>query len=78
VDCAARMSGTGDYRLVEYPEPKSFLDRLLGTYKRSTNMKAAVRQEIGEEGYRSWITLKKLRSMIGITETKLPFDLTIE
>jgi protease-4 len=78
VDCAARMAGTRDYRLVEYPEPKSFLDRLLGTYKRSTNMKAAVRQEIGEEGYRSWITLKKVRSMIGVTETKLPFDLTIE
>jgi protease-4 len=78
VDCAARMAGTSDYRLVEYPEPKSFLDRLLGTYKRSTSMKAAVRQEVGEENYRSWMTLKKLQRMIGVAETKLPFDLTIE
>lgn len=78
IDCAARMAKTSDYRLLEYPEPKSFLDRLLGTYKRSTNMKAAVREEIGEEGYRSWITLKKVKGMIGITQTKLPFDLTIE
>jgi protease-4 len=78
VDCAARMGRTSDYRLVEFPEPKSFLDRLLGTYKRSASMKAAVREEIGEEGYRSWITLKKVKSMIGVTETKLPFDLTIE
>ena len=46
--------------------------------KRSASMKAAVREEIGEEGYRSWITLKKVKSMIGVTETKLPFDLTIE
>jgi protease-4 len=78
VDCAARMAHTGDYRLVEYPEPKSWLDRLLGTYKRSTSMKAAVREEIGEENYRSWMTLKKLQRMVGVTETKLPFDLTIE
>ncbi|HEV9037224.1 MAG TPA: signal peptide peptidase SppA [Puia sp.] len=78
VDCAARMAGTSDYHLVEYPEPRSFLDRLLGTYKHSTSMKTAVREEIGEENYRSWMTLKKLKSMIGVSETKLPFDLTIE
>jgi len=78
IDCAARMAKTSDYRLVEYPEPKSFIDRLLGTYKRSAGMKAAVREEIGEDGYRTWITLKKVKSMIGVTETRLPFDLTIE
>ena len=78
IDCAARMAKTSDYRLVEYPEPKSFLDRLLGTYKRSSGMKAAVKEEIGENGYRTWVTLKKVKSMIGVTETRLPFDLTIE
>ncbi|HEV2482567.1 MAG TPA: signal peptide peptidase SppA [Puia sp.] len=78
IDCAARMAKTSDYRLVEYPEPKSFIDRLLGTYKRSSGMKAAVKEEIGEDGYRTWITLKKVKSMIGVTETRLPFDLTIE
>ena len=78
IDCAARMAKTSDYRLVEYPEPKSFLDRLLGTYKRSSGMKAAVKEEIGEDGYRTWVTLKKVKSMIGVTETRLPFDLTIE
>ena len=78
IDCAARMGKTSDYQLAEYPEPKSFLERLLGTYKRTTGMKAAVKEEIGEEGYRTWIMLKKVKSMIGVTETRLPFDLTIE
>lgn len=82
IDCAARMGKAGDYRLVEYPEPKSFLDRILGTYKRSSGMQAAVQEqiskEIGEDGYRTWVTLKKIKSMIGTTETRLPFDLTIE
>lgn len=78
IDCAARMAKTSNYRLVEYPEPKSFIDRLLGTYKRSSGMKAAVKEEIGEDGYRTFVTLKKVKSMIGVTETRLPFDLTIE
>jgi len=80
VNCAARMAGTNDYHLEEYPEPKSFLDRILGTYKRSTGsgVKSAVREELGEEGFRTWSTLKKVKTMIGTMQTRLPFDLTIE
>jgi protease-4 len=77
IDCAARMAKTTDYRLVEYPEPKSFIDRLIGTYKRTVSVKA-VKNEIGEDGYRTYSLLKKVKSMIGVTETRLPFDLTIE
>jgi protease-4 len=77
IDCAARMAKTSDYRLVESPEPKGFLDRLLGTYKRNASVQA-VKDEIGEEGFRTYTTLKKVKSMIGVAETRLPFDLTIE
>ena len=77
IDCAARMAKTSDYRLVESPEPKSILDRLVGTYKRNVSTQA-VKNEIGEEGYRTYTTLKKVKSMIGVAETRLPFDLTIE
>jgi protease-4 len=77
IDCAARMAQTGDYRLVEYPEPKSFLDRILGSYKRSMSMKA-MKDEIGEDGYRTFTTLKKVKAMVGITQTRMPFDLVIE
>ena len=77
VDCAARMAKTSDYKIAEYPEPRSFLDRLLGTYKRNASVQA-VKSEIGEEGYRTYTILKKVKSMIGVTETRLPFDLTIE
>jgi protease-4 len=62
---------------VESPEPKSFLDRILGGYKKSAGMKA-VKEEIGEEGYRTYIMLKKVRGMVGSTQTRLPFDLDIQ
>ncbi|HEY4291093.1 MAG TPA: signal peptide peptidase SppA [Puia sp.] len=77
IDCAARMAKTSDYRLVESPEPKSFLDRILGGYKKSISMKA-MKEEIGEEGYRTYIMLKKVKGMVGNTETRLPFDLDIQ
>jgi protease-4 len=77
IDCAARMAKTNDYRLVEYPEPKGFLDRLLGSYRRSVSMKS-MKDELGEDGYRTYQTIKKVKSMVGTTQTRLPFELVIE
>ncbi len=77
IDCAARMAKTDNYRLLEYPEPKGFLDRLLGSYRRSVSVKS-MKDELGEDGYRTYQTIKKVKSMVGKTETRLPFDLVIE
>ncbi|HWK06077.1 MAG TPA: signal peptide peptidase SppA [Puia sp.] len=77
IDCAARMAKTSDYNLKEYPEPKGFLDLLLGNYKKSLSLKV-MKDEMGEEGYRTYTTLKKVKASVGITQAKLPFDLTIE
>jgi protease IV len=77
IDCAARMAKTDNYRLLEYPEPKGFLDRLLGSYRRSVSVRS-MKDELGEDGYRTYQTIKKVKSMVGKTETRLPFDLVIE
>lgn len=77
IDCAARMAGTKDYRLVESPESKGLLDRLISNYKRSVSMKF-MKDEMGEDGYRTYSTLKKIRSLVGVTQARLPFDLVIE
>lgn len=77
VDCAARMAKTDNYRLVEYPEPKSFLDKLLGSYRRSVSVKS-MKDELGEDGFRMYQTIKKVRLMVGKTQTRMPFDLVIE
>jgi protease-4 len=77
IDCAARMAGTSDYSLREYPEPKSLLDQLLGGYKHSMSAKA-MKDQLGEDGYKTWSIIKKAKSMVGVSQAKLPFDLTIE
>ncbi len=77
IDCAARMAKVSDYRLKEYPEPKSFLEALLGSYKNSTSIKA-IKDELGEDGYKTFTATKRLKSFIGIPQTRLPFDFSIE
>lgn len=77
VDCAARMAKTSDYRLKEYPEPKGLLDMVLGNYKRSVSLKA-MKEELGEEGFRTYNTIKKVKASIGTIQTKLPFDFIVE
>jgi protease-4 len=71
------MAKTNNYRLLEYPEPKGFLDRLLGTYRHSASVKS-MKDELGEDGYRVYTEIKKVKSMVGKTQTRLPFDLVVE
>jgi protease-4 len=77
VDCAARMCRTSNYSLKEYPEPKNFFEMLLGDYKRSARI-SAVKEELGAEGYRTYLTIKKAKALIGSCQARLPFDLSIE
>lgn len=82
IDCAARMMAAGNtsgsgYRLVEYPEPKNFLDLILGHYKKTMSL-AAIKEEIGEEGFRAYQSVSRMKQMVGTTQARLPFEFTIE
>jgi protease-4 len=76
VDYAAKLVKSSDYRLMEYPEPKTLLDILLGQYKKSLSIQA-VKDEIGEDNFRTFTTINHLKEMVGITQTRLPFDFSI-
>ena len=77
VDCAARLAKTSNYRLKEYPEPKGFLDILLGGYKKSFGT-SAIKEELGDKTYRTLITLKDLQLFKGSPQARMPFELEIE
>jgi protease-4 len=77
VDCAARMAKTVDYRLKEYPEPKNLLEMILGNYRKSVSVNA-VKDELGEEGYRTYAAIKRLKAMAGVVQTRIPIDFRFE
>jgi protease IV len=77
INCAVSMAGLNSYRIKEYPEPKNFLELLFNNYHRSIQAQS-VKEELGADGYRIFNDIKKVRSMVGITQARLPFEFTIE
>jgi protease-4 len=77
IDCAAQMAGTSNYRLSEFPEPKNFLDLLFTNYRKSILSKT-VKEELGEDGYEIYNHFKRSRALVGTSQSRLPFDFTIQ
>ncbi len=76
IDCAARMSKIKDYRLKEYPEPQNIFDIILGNYKKVTTAKA-IKEELGDEKFNIYSSLKRVQSFMGIAQARLPFEFRI-
>ncbi|QEC42726.1 signal peptide peptidase SppA [Pseudobacter ginsenosidimutans] len=76
VACAARMAKITDYRLREYPDKRGFLDMILGSKEQAPQ--AALRQELGEDGYRVYQQIKKTKNLSGKAQARMPFELVVE
>lgn len=73
INCAARITKLGsDYRIKEYPEKKTLLEQIMNNYKRSIKTDL-IKEEIGESEFRAYKELKKVKQMVGIPQTRLPF-----
>jgi len=77
IACAARMAKISDYRLKEYPEPHNVLDLIFGNSEKDA-VQSAMKAELGENGMKSYETLKRIKQMMGVTQARLPFEFTIE
>lgn len=77
IACAARMAKTGNYRLREYPEPHNVLEMIFGTYEKDATQ-SAMQKELGEDGMKTYQTIKRVKQMVGVTQARLPFEMTIE
>ncbi len=72
VNCAARLGKISSYSVREYPEKKSFIEKLTGSAEKSIRQKL-VKKEIDEVAWRWMEEGKKIRKMAGIPQAKLPF-----
>ena len=77
IDCAARMAKVTDYRLREYPEKHNFLEMIFGNYQKESRA-AAIKAELGEDGAKTYSTIQRVKNIIGVTQTRMPFDFTVE
>jgi protease-4 len=77
IACAARMAKTSDYRLREYPEPHNVLEMIFGSVEKDA-AQSAMQKELGEDGMKTYQTIKRVKAMVGVTQARMPFEMTIE
>lgn len=75
VECAARLAKTTNYRLREYPQTESFINRLLN--KATPTPQAVIKKEIGATNYKVYEQLIKVQEMCGTIQARLPYDFFI-
>lgn len=73
--CAARMAKLDKYGLREYPESKSWLDNLLN--KQKSEPAAMIREQLGEEQYKIYAEMLRIKEMTNSIQARLPYQFFI-
>ena len=73
---AAAKAGVKRYHLREYPGKEGLLEMIFGSQGESRE--AAIRDEIGEEGYKTYTAIRSLKKFLGKAQARLPFEMVIE
>ena len=77
IECAARMAKVENYRVREVPEVRSLFDQLFGSKDNSVSARH-IKAELGEQNYKIYEQMKKVRAMSGVPQARLPFEIFIE
>jgi protease-4 len=75
IDCAARMAKVSDYRLREYPETESWINRLLN--QPSGDPAGKIKEQIGAEQYQLFQQVVRLKQMCNSVQARMPFEFFI-
>lgn len=76
VQSAARMAKLTDYRLVEYPAAENLFDKLFGK-KEPVSFAEKIKEEVGEDNYKVYMELKRIKEMTGSVQARMPFEFFI-
>jgi protease-4 len=76
IKAAAAMAKVKSYKLKEYPEKKNFIEQLFTNYKRTVSMQF-IEKELGPDQLMIMQQVKKVKSMVGVPQAKLPFTVTV-
>jgi protease-4 len=76
IEAAASMAKVKSYKLKEYPEKKNILEQLFNNYKRTVSLQL-IESELGADQVFMMQQVKKVKSMIGVPQAKLPYAITV-
>jgi protease-4 len=73
---AAAKAKLDDYQVREFPETENMLDQIFGKSS-PLNFNSQVKEEIGENNYRVFQELKRVKEMTKGAQARIPFDIFI-
>ena len=76
VKSAASMAKLTDYQVKEFPEPRGLFEQIFGK-SAPLSYNEQVKQEIGEDNYKLYLQLKKIKQMSNTIQARLPFEFFI-
>lgn len=76
IHSAAAMAKLKEYRVREYPEHKSLIQRILGDGKDDL-VEEGIRKELGEENYKTFKTISRIRQVMNGVQARMPFDVNV-
>jgi protease IV len=77
IQSAARMAKLTDYQVKEYPEPVNLFNQIFGKSADPMSYTQKMKQEIGEDNYKIYEQLKRVKEMTGSIQARLPFEFVI-
>jgi protease-4 len=77
IQSAAAMAKLEDYSIREYPDPKTPLEMIFGSFGRQYQSRA-LRAELGDETYKTYLQVQRIREQAGTIQARWPYDLRID
>ena len=75
INCAARMAKLTTFGLKEYPQTGSWLDELFK--KNKTQPEAMLRKELGEDNFKVYKEMMRIKEMTNSIQARVPFEFLI-
>lgn len=76
IACAAKLAKVSSYRLREYPEPKSTMEKLMKSLGGEADANA-LKSELGVN-YNLYMQVKRIQNMNGEIQARMPYDLDVK
>lgn len=77
VECAARMAKLSDYTIRELPETYGFFEKIFGRKDPAASYTTVLREQLGEDYFRVYTQLEKVRRMGEAVQARIPFEMVI-
>lgn len=77
IKAAASEAKIKTYRLREYPGKQTLFQMIFGDDSESKK-ETMIKNELGEEGYKTYSAIRNIKQNVGIAQAKMPFEIIIE